>query len=76
MLTRAGMIATLSGDREVTLFARPMTICWLANIRLIINDEGGQEFHKKADDEQWVLLPDVDLITYARTIFVTEKFPI
>jgi len=66
MLTRAGMIATLSGDREVTLFAPTNEELNDANIRLVINDEGGEEFQQKADDEQWVFLPDIDLITYAQ----------
>ena len=66
MLTNAGMIATLSGDKEVTLFAPTNDELLAANIRLIINDEGDQEFQQKADDEQWVLLPNVDLITYAQ----------
>lgn len=66
MLTRGGLIATLSGDKEVTLFAPTNEQLLAANIRLVIDDDGNQEFQQKTDDEQWILLPDVDLITYAQ----------
>lgn len=66
MLTKAGLIATLSGDKEVTLFAPTNEELNNANIRVIIDDEGNEEFQQKTDDGQWVLLPDVDLITYAQ----------
>lgn len=66
MITKAGLISTLSSDKEVTLFAPTNDELMDANIRMIINDNGEQEFQQMADDEQWLIMPDVDLITYVQ----------
>ncbi|MBN1416924.1 MAG: fasciclin domain-containing protein [Bacteroidales bacterium] len=66
MLSNANMIPTLSGEKEVTLFAPNNVQIEAANIRLFLNSSGNLEFQEKADDGQWLVMPEVDLVSYAQ----------
>jgi uncharacterized surface protein with fasciclin (FAS1) repeats len=66
MLTNTGMIAPLSGEKEVTLFAPSNDRLLAADIRLFLNSSGNYEFQEKADDGQWIRIPDEELATYAQ----------
>jgi uncharacterized surface protein with fasciclin (FAS1) repeats len=66
MLTGAGMVAMLSSDKNVTLFAPTNDEFLAANIRLFLNSNGSQEFQELADDGQWKTISPVDLTTYAQ----------
>jgi uncharacterized surface protein with fasciclin (FAS1) repeats len=66
MLTNTGMIPTLSGEKEVTLFAPTNDQLLAADIRLFLNSNGNYEFQEKADDGQWIRIPEDKLATYAQ----------
>jgi uncharacterized surface protein with fasciclin (FAS1) repeats len=73
MLTNTNMIAPLSGEKEVTLFAPSNDQFLAADIRLFLNSSGTFEFQEKADDGQWIRIPDVELTTYAQDHIYTGK---
>lgn len=66
MLTNTGMITPLSGEKEVTLFAPTNDQLLAADIRLFLNSSDNYEFQEKADDGQWIRIPDEELATYAQ----------
>jgi uncharacterized surface protein with fasciclin (FAS1) repeats len=66
MLTNTGMIPSLSGEKKVTLFAPSNDRLLAADIRLFLNSSGNYEFQEKADDGQWIRIPDEELATYAQ----------
>lgn len=66
MLTNTGMITALSGEKVVTLFAPTNDQLLAADIRLFLNSNDNYEFQEKADDGQWIKIPDEQLTTYAQ----------
>jgi uncharacterized surface protein with fasciclin (FAS1) repeats len=73
MLTNTSMIAPLSADKTVTLFAPPNDQFLAADIRLFLNSSGNLEFQEKADDGQWIQIPDAELATYAQDHIYTGE---
>jgi uncharacterized surface protein with fasciclin (FAS1) repeats len=66
MLTNTNLITSLSGDKDVTLFAPTNDELNAANIRLFLNSSGVLEFQEKSDQEEWVVITDDNLVSYAQ----------
>jgi uncharacterized surface protein with fasciclin (FAS1) repeats len=66
MLTNANMVATLSSDRKVTLFAPDNNQLYAANIRMSVNATGAQEIQQLTDAGQWKPMSAGDLSTYVQ----------
>jgi uncharacterized surface protein with fasciclin (FAS1) repeats len=73
MLTNTGMIPTLSGEKEVTVFAPSNDQFLAADIRLFFTSSETSEFQEKADDGQWIGIPEEVLATYAQDHIYTGK---